>query len=142
MASAHPTRILVVTTDARPSTALLAAISGRAADGDCQFRVIVPNPAPAEWHPMHPERRDQAAAAEAILADALPALTNAAGSTIVGTVSIRHDAMDAVEEALRDEPFDEIVLTEVHLGAERWLHLDLPHRLAHLGLPITIVESE
>ena len=142
MTSTTPTRILVVTTDAQPAPELLAAIAERAAKGDVRFRVLVPNPAPAEWHPMHPERHDKAAAAEAVLAEALPALTKAAGGPVVGSVSIRHDAMDAVEAALRDEPFDEIMLTKVHLGLERWLHLDLPHRLAHLGLPVTMIDSE
>lgn len=61
---------------------------------------------------------------------------------MIGSVSIRHDAMDAIEETLRDEPIDEIILSTVPHGLERWLHVDLPHRVEHLGLPVTTVREE
>jgi hypothetical protein len=47
--------------------------------------------------------------------------------------------MDAVEETLQDEPFDEIIVATVPHGLERWLDVDLPHRLSHLGLTVTTV---
>jgi hypothetical protein len=47
--------------------------------------------------------------------------------------------MDAIEEMLHDEPFDEIILSVAPHPIERWLHVDLPHRLALLGVPVTSV---
>jgi len=44
-----------------------------------------------------------------------------------------------VEEMLHDEPFDEIMLSVAPHTIERWLHVDLAHRVAHLGLPVTLV---
>ncbi len=50
--------------------------------------------------------------------------------------------MAAVEEMLHDEPFDEIIVSMAPHGLQRRLHMDLPHRLAHLGLPMTTVCEE
>ena len=58
-----------------------------------------------------------------------------------GEVSIRHDAMDAIEEALRRGDYNEIILAMVPHGPLAWMHLDLPHRIAHLGLPLTTVSA-
>ncbi len=90
---------------------------------------------------MHPERHDKAAEAERVLARALPALEEAAGASVIGSVSVRHDPMDAIEETLLDEPFDEIILSTAPHGV-KWLHVDLPHRVAHLGLPVTTVSHD
>jgi hypothetical protein len=49
--------------------------------------------------------------------------------------------MDAIEEALRREHFDEIVLSTLPHPVSRWLHVDLPGRVAHLGLPVTTVTA-
>ena len=65
-------RILVVTDHADPSAALLEAIPHRAEAGDVQFRLVVPNPARAELHLLHPERHDKAHEAELVLRQALP----------------------------------------------------------------------
>ena len=62
-----------------------------------------------------------------------------AGTRVIGSVSIRHDPMDAVEETLHNEPVDEIIVSVAPHGVARWLHQDLPHRLQHFGLPITSV---
>ncbi len=57
-------------------------------------------------------------------------------------MSIRHDPMAAIEEMLPDEPFDEIMVSVLPHGLERWLHSDLAHRVAYLGLPVTLVVDE
>jgi hypothetical protein len=136
-------RILVVTDKADPSPELLAAVRHRAERRDAQFRVIVLNPARAEVHLLHPERHDKAAEAEQVLRKALPALEEAAGGSVIGSVSVRHDPMDAIEEVTFSEPIDEILLAplpEHHLA--NLLHQDLQHRLSHLNIPVSRVEPD
>ena len=135
----RPARVLVVTDRTAATPALLDAIRSRARRGPATFRVLVPNPAPAEWHPFHPQRHDKVDAAERVLMRALLDIQDAADDAVRGRVSIRHDPMAAIEEMLHDEPFDEIILSVAPPGLERWLHLDLGHRLSHLGLPVTTV---
>lgn len=132
-------RILVVTDTAAPRTALIEAIRQRADSGDVQFRVVVTNPARAELHLLHPERHDRAHEAEEVLHEALDPLRIAAGRRVIGSVSVRHDPMDAIEETIISEPVDEIMLAVTPHGLSARLHQDLPHRLQHLGLPVTVV---
>jgi hypothetical protein len=141
MEPTHPTRVLVVTDHAVPSRALLEAIESRAARGPTRFRVVVPNPARAEVHLLHPERHDKAREAEAVLRDALPVLEQAAGGPLIGTVSVRHDPMDAVEGVLASEPVDEIMVAVAPHGLAARFHQDLPDRLRHLGLPVTVLPT-
>ncbi len=140
MSPATTHRILVVTDRAAASDALRSEIRRRAAD-DVQFRLVVLNPARAEIHLLHPERHDKAAEAEQALLAMLPQLRTDAGAPVIGSVSVRHDPMDAIEETIYSEPIDEILLavTEGHLAAR--LHQDLPHRLAHLNLPVARVSD-
>ena len=129
-------RVLVVTDTAEPSPSLRDAIRHRAENGDVKFRLIVLNPARAELHLLHPERHDRAAEAEITLRSALPQLELAAHAPVIGSVSVRHDPMDAIEEFLLDEPFDEIILA---VGSS---HINrLVHRVEHLGLPVTTVRD-
>jgi hypothetical protein len=102
--------------------------------------VLVPNPAEhaeitgAERERMH---RD----GEHALALALPLIDEAAGQVVHGSVSSRHDPMDAIEEVLQAGDFHEIILsTPPHTISSR-LHTDLAHRVAHLGLPLTTVAA-
>ncbi|CAI9410207.1 hypothetical protein [Nocardioides sp. T2.26MG-1] len=135
-------RILVLTDRADPTPALLSAIRRRAETGDVQFRLVVLNPARAELHLLHPERHDKAAEAEQVLRRALPLLEEAAGGPVIGSVSVRHDPMDAVEETVYSEPVDEVMLSPLpqhHLAT--WLHQDLEHRLAHLDARVTVVPA-
>jgi hypothetical protein len=131
--------VLIVTDHTEASPALLEAIRRRAAEGPTQFRVLIPNPAHAEAHLRHPERHEKAEQAERVLHDSLPAFAEAAGGRVIGSVSIRNDPYDAVEETLLDEPVDEFIVALAPHGLGRTLHLDLPHRLTHFGLPVTTV---
>jgi hypothetical protein len=142
MPASDSARILIVTDQIDATPQLLDTIRGRAQRGPAEFHVLVPNPAAAEWHPTHPERHDKLAEAGEHLAQVLPRIEDAAGGPVDGVVSIRHDAMDAIEEALHDGAFDEIILFVQPHRIEGWLHVDLPHRVAHLGLPVTTVTSE
>jgi hypothetical protein len=132
-------RVLVVTDHAEPTAELVEAIRRRARSGDVQFRLIVLNPARAEVHLLHPERHDKAREAEQVLLRALPDLETAAGGAVIGSVSVRHDPMDAVEETVFSEPIDEIMLAvpEHHLATA--FHQDLERRLEHFHLPVTVV---
>jgi hypothetical protein len=132
-------RVLVVTDTAEPTKSLRDAIRHRAESGDVKFRLIVLNPARAELHPLHPERHDKAAEAEVTLRSALPQLELAAHAPVIGSVSVRHDPMDAIEETLFSEPVDEIILDVPPHHLSSWLHQDLSHRLAHFKIPIVTI---
>lgn len=108
---ARTLRILVVTEKADPTPGLTAAIRRRADSGNVQFRVVVLNPARAELHLLHPERHAKAVEAEEVLRRALPEIEGAAGGPVIGSVSVRHDPMDAIEEMIFSEPIDEIMLS-------------------------------
>lgn len=141
MTDARTRRILVVTDHAEPTAELLTAIGQRAVTEDAQFRVVVVNPARAELHLLHPERHDKATQAEAALLGALPELEAAAGGPVIGSVSVRHDPMDAIEETIFSEPIDEIMLSVPAHHLATALHQDLQHRLQHFHLPVTVVKS-
>jgi hypothetical protein len=133
------TRVLVVTDMAQPTDALIEGVVTRAERGDVQFRLVVLNPARAELHLLHPERHDLAFDAERVLLETAPELERAADAPVIGSVSIRHDPMDAIEETILDEPVDEILLSLPDHALAKWLHQDLQHRLRRWRLPVTVL---
>jgi len=135
-------RVLVVTDAAEPTASLTEAIRHRAESHDAQFRLVVLNPASAEVHLLHPERHDKATEAEAVLRAALPGLESAAGAPVIGSVSVRHDPMDAIEETLFNEPVDEILVDVPNHRLSSLLHQDLEHRLAHFGIPVVAIRHD
>jgi hypothetical protein len=137
-----PPGVLVVTDSSSATPELLEAVRDRARRGPARFFVLVPNPSAAEWHPLHPRRHQQLEEAERTLLQSLPAIQDAVDDAVRGRVSLRHDLMAAVDELLHEEPFDEILVVIHPHPLERRLHVDLPHRLAHLGLPVTTVIHE
>ena len=142
MSDSRTHRVLVVTDTAEPSPSLREAIRHRAENGDVKFRLVVLNPARAELHLLHPERHDKAAEAEITLRSALPQLELAAHAPVIGSVSVRHDPMDAIEEILFSEPVDEIILDVPPHHLSSWLHQDLEHRLAHFHTPVLTIRHE
>src|SRR5260221_720661 len=131
-------QVLVVAHKTAATPALLDTIRARAARGRAEFHLLVPNPS------GHAELTDEERAlhhteGEHVLALALPLIEEASGGAADGTVPIRHDPMDAIEEHVRDGEYDEIILSTLPRNVSRWLHVDLPGRVAHLGLPVTTV---
>lgn len=106
-----PRHILFVTDHAVRTPPVIEAIRERALRGPISFEIRVPNPAPAEWYPMHPERHDRFAEGERVLASAQALIAEAIGQSAGGRVSISHDPMDVIADALGgDTPFDEVFL--------------------------------
>jgi hypothetical protein len=141
MEGSSSARVLVVAHKTAATPALIDAVRERAQRGPAAFHLLVPNPHEAEFHPIHPERHNLQAG-EQVLALALPLLDEAAGGQVEGSVSIRHDPMDAIEELLQREDFDEIIVSTLPHRVSHWLHIDLPSRVGHLGLPVTTVIAE
>jgi uncharacterized membrane-anchored protein len=140
-AEASHADVLVVAHKTAATPALLEAIGNRAARGPARFHLLVPNP--AEHAELTDEEREKKhLEGEHVLALALPLIDDAAGGRTSGSVSLRHDPMDAIEETLRDGEFHEIILSTLPRSISRWLHVDLPHRVAHLGLPVTTVTAK
>jgi hypothetical protein len=76
-----------------------------------------------------------------VLELALPQLELAAGRPVEGGISSRHDPMDAIEEALHDGEFDEVIISTLPHHVSSWLKADLPRRVQHLGLRVTTVTA-
>jgi hypothetical protein len=135
-------RVLIVALASQlVSAQLFDAVSARAAAGATEFHLVLPDPAEHAVVTAG-QRREARARGKALLRDALPLLSEAAGFPVDGSVSMRHDPMDAIEEILWREPFDEILLAITHHRLAERLHLDLPRRVEHLGLPVTTVFEE
>ncbi len=139
-ASQSKAQVLVVARTTAPTPALLDAIRARVAQGPASFFLLVPNPSDhAELTDAERDRHFHEG--ERILQLALPLIDEAAGTPADGIVSARHDPMDAVEETLREGDFHEVIVSTLPHGFSRWLHTDLPTRIAHLGLPVTTVTA-
>lgn len=130
------TQVLVVAHRTAATPQLLDAVRARAALGPARFFLLVTDPAPDTWPPTQAVGVTEA---ERVLTRALPLIAEAADGPAHGSCSLRTDAMDAIEDALRRYDFDEIILSTLAHGVSRRLHVDLPRRVAHLGLPVTSV---
>jgi uncharacterized membrane-anchored protein len=139
--AAPEANVLVVARTTAPTPALLDAIRARVARGPARFHLLIPNPS-AHAELTEAERERHHIEGEHLLELALPLIDQAAGTPTEGTVSGRHDPMDAIEETLREGDFHEVIVSTLPHGVSRWLHTDLPSRVAHLGLPVTTIVAQ
>jgi hypothetical protein len=78
--------------------------------------------------------------AREVLAQALPRLSEAAGSEVTGSIGDAEPLM-AVEDAVNLGHYDEIIVSTLPLGISRWIKLDLVSKVRALGLPVTHVAA-
>lgn len=137
MESSASTRVLVVAHKTAATQPLLDAVRERAQRGDCVFTLLVPNTTHGLHKVVDPE--DQGAGeARTVLDRALPALSAAAGAPVEGIVGDA-DPLAAVHDALNLRGFDEVIVSTLSPRVSRWLRLDLPSKVAGMGLPVTTV---
>jgi hypothetical protein len=136
MESSHA-RVLVVANRTAATPALIGAVRERAARGPARFTLLVPNPARGLHRLVDPEDQSQTEA-EQTLALAIPLLQRAAGSEVKGLIGDA-EPLAAIQDAINIHGFDEIIISTLPQRVSRWLKLDLPHKAAGLGLPVTTV---
>jgi hypothetical protein len=140
MESTAVTRVLVVAHKTAATQPLLDAVRARSARSPCVFTLLVPNATHGLHKVVDPE--DQGASeARTALERAVPLLSEAAGSPVEGILGDA-DPMAAVQDALNLRGFDEVIVSTLSPRVSRWLKLDLPSKVAGLGLPVNTVTPE
>jgi hypothetical protein len=79
--------------------------------------------------------------ASAVLDDALPRLSEAAGQQVTGSVGDPEPLM-AIHDAVHLGEYQEIIISTLPLGISRWLKLDLISKAKAIGLPVTHVTAK
>ena len=123
-----PRRILIVANRSVATPAVLEELRRRAAAEPCEFALLIPDasdPATAGW----------------VLRRAVKLFQKAVGSPVEGLVASGEDPFEAVEAAVRDRPFDEIIISTLPAGGSKWLEQGLPARVSRLGPPVSVVTS-
>ncbi len=132
-----PTRVLVVAHKTAATQPLHDAVRERAARGPCTFTLLVPNTAHGLHKVVDPE--DQGAGeAQRVIDEALPTLSEAAGTRVEGMVGDA-DPAAAIHDAINLHGFDEVIISTLSAKVSKWLRLDLPSKISGLGLPVTTV---
>lgn len=137
MESSGRTRVLVVAHKTAATKPLLDAVAERARRGPCTFTLLVPNSARGLHKVVDPE--DQGGGeAQAVIDKAVPLLREASGSEVEGIIGDA-DPIAAVHDAINLRGFDEVIVSTLSAPISRWLHMDLPRKVAGMGLPVTTV---
>jgi hypothetical protein len=138
--SQAPARVLVVAHKTAATQPLLDAVRERAQRGPATFTLLVPNPAHGLHKVVDPEDQ-QASEAQTVIDDAVPPLSEAAGAPVEGIVGDA-DPVAAVQDAINLRGFDEVIVSTLPVRVSRWLKLDLPSKVAGMGLPVTTVTPD
>jgi len=135
----EPTQILVVAHRTAATPTVAEAVRQRAEAGPCRFVLLVPATAHGLHRTIDPEDHGREEA-EAMLDLAVPLLEDAAGGTVDAWIG-SHEPLAAVEDALNRERFDEVIVSTLPTRFSRWLHADLPRKVAGLGVPVTTLTA-
>ena len=130
-------RILVVANKTAATPALAQAVRARAETGPAEFVVLIPNPAHLPFDRVALDTEERAE----LLESALSPLERAAGTRVEGRVARSPNAFDDIVAELGTHEYSEIILETIPAHVSHWLHVDLPHRLANLGYPLTTVPA-
>ena len=132
-------RVLVVANKTAATPALLDAVRERAARGPCEFTLLVPNTTHGLHKVVDPEDQSQSEAEQTIEL-ALPLLEDASGGPVDAMIGVP-EPLAAIQDAVNLHGFDEIIISTLPTRVSKWLKLDLPHKAAGLGLPVTTVTA-
>jgi hypothetical protein len=132
-------RVLIVAHRTATTAALAEAVRRRAERGACAFTLLVPRDTHGLHRVVDPEDHGWWEAGETV-ARARPLLEAAAGAPIEAMIG-SHDPLAAVQDALNLQGFDAVIISTLPPRMSRWLRLDLPHKVAALGVPVEHVQD-
>ena len=131
-------RYLIVANQTLGGEHLVDKIKECMAGGASTFHLVVPATAPTDH--VWTEAETQAQAGER-LERALSSLREL-GAEVDGEVGDGNPIL-AIEDAMREGAFDEIILSTLRPGLSRWLKLDLPDRVkAKYSVPVSHLIGE
>jgi hypothetical protein len=139
MESSTTTRVLIVAHRTAATPALIEAVRERAERGPCRFTLLVPRAAHGLHKVMDPEDVDESES-QVVLDLAIPLLEQAAGSQVTGEIG-DPNPMNAIQDAINLEGYDEVIISTLSPKVSKWLKLDLPSKVKGLGLPVTTVTA-
>ena len=119
------TRVLVVANKTAATPALQETVRERASRGPCEFTLLVPNATHGLHKVVDPEDQSE---------------TEAAGKPVDAMIGVP-EPLAAIQDAVNLHGFDEIIISTLPTRVSKWLRLDLPHKAAGLGLPVTTVTA-
>jgi hypothetical protein len=129
MSAASLYRTLIVANRTASTPILLQEVERRASERPTWFTLLIPSASATDWS----------------LQEALKLLSRAArGATgfqeahVDGRVGAA-DAFTAVQHALAEERFDEVIISTLPRRSSQWLRRDLARRVQALGVPVTLI---
>jgi hypothetical protein len=135
----EPAKVLVVAHQTAATPALLDAVHERAERSPARFHLVVPRHAHGMHRVVDPEDSGEDEAT-GVLKEALPKLSDAAGSQVTGSLGDAEPLM-AIQDAVNLGSYDEIIISTLPKRVSKWLKLDLVSKTWGLGLPVTHVEA-
>jgi len=132
--------VLVVANRTAESPELLEALKARAADGDCEFTLLVPStPHGLSWAADMHAGGDEAESHRRAFLDELREEGLNVREAKVGDP----DPLAALSDECNLGHYDEIIVSTLPLHVSKWLKVDLPHKAGHAtGLPVTHVVAQ
>jgi hypothetical protein len=134
-------KVLVVANRTAESPELLEALRNRAADGACEFTLLVPStPHGLAWAADMSAGGDEAEGHRQAFVDELREEGLDVREAKVGDP----DPLAAIQDECNFAEYDELIVSTLPLKISKWLKIDLPHKAGHAtGLPVThVVGSE
>ena len=127
MAEATAQRTLVVANRTASTPMLLKEVARRSGAG-ASFALLIPpekSSDAADWTPEDARR-----------------LVGKACGEEVECIDAGDDAGATIKRLVEEKQFDAILLSTEKEHHARWLHHDLPHRVQHLGVAVTVIPPE
>ena len=129
--------VLVVAHRTAATPPLLDAVRTRAALGPTRFTLLVPKSVHGLDRLTDPEDVSDDEA-RLVVELAVPLLEEAAAGPVEAMIG-SSEPLVAVQDAINARSYDEIILSTLPSHLSRWLRLDLPRKVAALGVPVTTV---